>query len=929
MLRANKVLELLISLSRKSDKEDILVGNFGISAQEIADLLGADRANISRDLNRLVQDRKAIKILSRPVLFFDAKTLETALDIKINNFEIQSIHDFNLVRTFEEDQDFFCDVIGNNASLASSIKKAKASMIYPPMGLHTLLIGPTGVGKTMFAELMFKYAKAYGVLNTKSPMIIFNCAEYADNPQLLLGQLFGYKKGAFTGADADFEGLVSKANSGILFLDEVHRLPVEGQELLFTLMDRGEYRQMGSNTSETANVLILAATTEEPDSTFLKTFLRRIPMIIDIPSLEERTLQERFELIKLFFANEYNQLKQNIYVTSKVIKALLGYNASGNVGQLKADIKLLCAKAYLEYKVEQLDRVEVNSSLLSNDMYTSIVAIEKNKEFKLLKKYLSGNIYVFDEESALLENTNLLENEAFDIYDEINNRFNEVQKTNNINNITIKELLMKDVNVYIDRLVRNILPGEDASLDKLFKVVSPRIYYAVEKSLKYSETILNRKFSQKVYAALSLHIAALLEEKKQENRITDEQVKAAHENLAEYEVAKEVKNILEYELEITLPDREIILITLFLSIIDLKREESKIGLLVLAHGDGVAKHMAHVANSLMITNHVHALDMSLDEKVDVFFEKVLEKVKTINEGQGVLMLVDMGSLVKFGELITQKTNIPTRTLSMTSLPLLLEATRKTMMENVSIDMIHRDLEKIVPYIASITSQEMQNVTSKNLSIICTCISGEGAAVKLKNLIETTIPNIKEYGIDIITCNTQSFLNKNISGKKILAVVGATDLHLENTPYISTDQLFFDEGVSLLNKIITNELGIPSAQTTSNDKIAHSILKQTLTFLDAEKAEEILKKSFNNIMDHLDYGDVNQILTTYLLHGSIMIERCILNQTITHTSVNEMITKYSDLFEIVKSSMKEVERTFNCRIPNDELVYTMEIFINTL
>ncbi|MGQ0420917.1 amino acid--tRNA ligase-related protein, partial [Bacillus sp. HC-Mk] len=78
--------------------------------------------------------------------------------------------------------------------------------------------------------------------------------------------LFGIKKGAYTGA-SDQKGLIEKAHEGILFLDEVHRLPPEGQEMLFTFIDRGVYRRLGETENERkAQVLIITATTEEPNS---------------------------------------------------------------------------------------------------------------------------------------------------------------------------------------------------------------------------------------------------------------------------------------------------------------------------------------------------------------------------------------------------------------------------------------------------------------------------------------------------------------------------------------------------------------------------------------------------------------------------------------------------------------------------------------
>ena len=87
--------------------------------------------------------------------------------------------------------------------MKSQIKQVQAAILYPPKGLHCLLYGPSGVGKSYLAEIMHEYAVTTDNFASDAPYFAFNCADYADNPQLLLSQLFGYSKGAFTGASGE------------------------------------------------------------------------------------------------------------------------------------------------------------------------------------------------------------------------------------------------------------------------------------------------------------------------------------------------------------------------------------------------------------------------------------------------------------------------------------------------------------------------------------------------------------------------------------------------------------------------------------------------------------------------------------------------------------------------------------------------------
>lgn len=293
--------------------------------------------------NEKISDRKLTAILNDrgyQISRFIARAVRDELEPKAKKEERLQM---------DPDRDFE-QLIGYDGSMKRQISQAQAAVLYPPRGLHTLIHGPSGVGKSQLAEAMYHFAIHVGTIQKDSPLVIFNCADYADNSELLLSQLFGYVKGAFTGADHEKSGLVEKADGGILFLDEVHRLPSEGQEMLFYLIDKGMYRKLGeTDNTRTARLLIIAATTEDLDSYLLTTFRRRIPMLIDLPPLSERPLLERLMIIKAFLFQEALRIQQNIILERDALRLLLNYPCPGNIGQLRSDIQVACARSFLKH----------------------------------------------------------------------------------------------------------------------------------------------------------------------------------------------------------------------------------------------------------------------------------------------------------------------------------------------------------------------------------------------------------------------------------------------------------------------------------------------------------------------------------------------------------------------------------------------------
>lgn len=193
-----------------------------------------------------------------------------------------------------------------------------------------LIYGATGTGKELVARTLHKHSPFQD-----KPFVTVHCGALPEN--LFESELFGHKRGAFTGATEPREGLIQSAKNGILFLDEVNSLPMNGQGKLLRFLESGEYRQIGSNQVQKSNVWVIAATNENlqkraKEKTFRSDLLYRLDIIrINLPSLKERGYD--ILLLAEHFLNKISSTPRKL--THDAQAAILQYSWPGNVRELK------------------------------------------------------------------------------------------------------------------------------------------------------------------------------------------------------------------------------------------------------------------------------------------------------------------------------------------------------------------------------------------------------------------------------------------------------------------------------------------------------------------------------------------------------------------------------------------------------------------
>ena len=216
--------------------------------------------------------------------------------------------------------------------------------------ITVLITGETGTGKELVARAVHAFST-----RAAHPFIPFNCASAPR--ELIESQLFGHRRGAFTGATADFPGVIGAAEKGTLFLDEIGELGREMQPKLLRFLQYGEIHRLGEATPRIANVRVIAATNRDLEEMvtsgdFRADLYYRLNVIqLHLPPL--RTRREEIALLAEHFLTRYSAEaeKTGITLSPSVMTLLRQYDWPGNARQLENEIQRLVALAPANAKV--------------------------------------------------------------------------------------------------------------------------------------------------------------------------------------------------------------------------------------------------------------------------------------------------------------------------------------------------------------------------------------------------------------------------------------------------------------------------------------------------------------------------------------------------------------------------------------------------
>ena len=203
-----------------------------------------------------------------------------------------------------------------------------------PTNSIVLITGESGTGKELVARAVHEFS-----LVNQQPFVAINCAGFQET--LLESELFGYVKGAFTGATKDKSGFFETTGEGTLFLDEISEMPPSLQSKLLRVLEQREFYRVGGTTLLPMKARIIAATNKKLKShiqtgEFREDLYYRIAVFeIDLPPLRERISD--IPLLADHFINKFNKELKNRYVgiDPDVLQALMNYEWPGNIRELR------------------------------------------------------------------------------------------------------------------------------------------------------------------------------------------------------------------------------------------------------------------------------------------------------------------------------------------------------------------------------------------------------------------------------------------------------------------------------------------------------------------------------------------------------------------------------------------------------------------
>ncbi len=700
------------------------IDHHGIDALSCAIDLKLDRANVSKELNYLWRDGRIIKIQGRPVYYLSYQTLSDNFpncyipsiigkNDSLSNYlkEKQKVEDHPI----HNEIDPLDSLIGSDGSLGDLILKAKSAISYPPYGLHTLIRGNHGVGKTRFALSMFKYAVKKGYLQKESPFCTLYCRNYSEDPALFAAALLGEEKNS---PNKKSTGLLERSCGGVLLLEQIECLNTSSLNLLSSIINQGYYTHLGGSETYPIECMMIG-TVQKGDSLALACIEESIPIVIDLLDLEDRGMYEKLQIILDLFSKEAKSIGHPLHVHKDIITCFAVMVYKNNITQLSNEIKIACSRAFLDMEQNPYSNtVYLNFHHLSSSLLASNQSDVKAKpEILSMLSTVKSNFLLFGK------------NETFQIHSilEINSEYmfnSKIEQFIAELNIDIEQI--DNMEKYVHKNIEYLKKCEKLQLRAIKSHINPIVYQVVITHLLHFPKYKSLLTHEQLLYGILIRITHIL--KKYEGSFAQDTPSSGIHTLypEEFSIGSNIFNYFNSIYNLRIQNKEVDLFASYLALSAQQLRQTNVAILVVCHGLSIASQMVNFVKATITEDlHIDAIDFREGLALDDILELTCTKAQALNQGVGVLVCCDMEPLTSLGDFIAQQTGIPSKTIKSISLSQLLYLAQKSLRGINILDSFEEE-STAIPSSAnhkienqSFISKVIQKIISKTTSFIDT------------------------------------------------------------------------------------------------------------------------------------------------------------------------------------------------------------------
>jgi Transcriptional antiterminator len=522
------------------------------------------------------------------------------------------------------------------------------------------------------------------------------------------------------------------------------------------------------------------------------------------------------------------------------------------------------------------------------------------------------------------EDTNTIFNNGDNtIYDFIESKLEKL-KSLEISDIDIENILEKDIAKHFNK--NNSEVSEETSKQNLLTIIDEDTLKCIDSIVSHITRKLPVIFDSNLYTAFALHINTLI------NRINSDKI-IINTNLnrikdlypSEFAVALEIKEIIENTINKSIPIDEAGYLTLFLIPDNTFNDKSqdKVKVILIAHGESTATSMADVSNRLLGENYI----IPINAPIDVAPSKVLESLKIgIQDNPtsaGYLLLVDMGSLTTFADVIKKEFQVDIKVISLVSTLHVLEAARKALIGS-SLDEIYNDVLMVNSYVEIHKNISNPSSDSDKVLIVTACLTGEGAAIAIKNFLLSNLRLDKDY-FEVVCLNC---LDKKYFKQKIINLQEKNEVLfiVSSFPVDSPIKQYTMYEVFNMNVLKELQSIIDSKLTMIN---LPKIIKENIYNIDGVELYKDVTLFLNILQEKLLIKLSDENMVGVILHLSFVIGR-LRNEDnpAVYPQKENYLEENINLYNIIKENLNFITSKYKVEISDDEICYLMNLLSNS-